>query len=145
MHKQGTASKLQWAHTTPRSGPRPFSILDGCRQILAIALRRAKGRDGGGKQFVGQRQKLLFEMESELTEELFQKLSGEPLNRFPPSGFIEQRGVVTCRNAPCLKRQRKRSLINCGIARWLRESCFIPTTVPTKSSPPSSGQTLNIW
>ena len=64
------------------------------------------------KQFVGQRQKLLFEMESELAEELFQKLSGEPLNRFPPPGFLEQRGVVTCRNAPCLKlgvRQRKRS------------------------------------
>ena len=51
-------------------------------------------------------------MESELSEELFQKLSGEPPNRFPPQGFIEQRGVVTCRNAPCLKlgvRQRKRS------------------------------------
>ena len=49
-------------------------------------------------------------MESELTEEL-SKLSGEPLNRFPPSGFLEQRGVVTCRNAPCLElgvRGRKR-------------------------------------
>ncbi len=41
------------------------------------------------KQFVGQRQKLLFEMESELAEELFPRLSGEPLNRFPPSGFAE--------------------------------------------------------
>ncbi len=57
--------------------------------MLAIALQRAKGRDGGGKQFVGQRQKLLFEMESELAEELFARLSGEPLNRFPSSGFIE--------------------------------------------------------
>ena len=86
MHKQGTASKLQWAHTTPRSGPRPFSILDGCRQILAIALRRAKGRDGGGKQFVGQRQKLLFEMESELTEELSQNFQGSHSIAFPSQG-----------------------------------------------------------
>ena len=60
--------------------------------MLAIALQRAQGRDGGEKQFVGQRQKLLFEMESELAEELFQKRSGEPLNRLPPQGFIEQRG-----------------------------------------------------
>ena len=76
MHKQGTASKLQRARTTPRSGPQPFSILDGCRQMLAIALQRAKGRDGGKKQFVGQRQKLLFEMESELAEDLFQDFQG---------------------------------------------------------------------
>ena len=89
MHKQGTASKLQQTRTTPRSGPRPFPILNGCRQMLAIALQRAKGRDGGKKQFVGQRQKLLFEMESELAEELSPRLSGEPHNRFPPSGFIE--------------------------------------------------------
>ncbi len=64
------------------------------------------------KQFVGQRQKLLFEMESELAEELSPRLSGEPLNRFLPSGFIEQRGVVTCHNAACLKlgvRKHKRS------------------------------------
>ena len=39
--------------------------------MLAIALQHAEGRDGGEKQFVGQRQKLLFETESELTEELF--------------------------------------------------------------------------
>ncbi len=67
------------------------------------------------KQFVGQRQKLLFEMESELTEELLQKLSGEPPNRFPPPGFLEQRGVITCRNAPCLKlgvRQRQRDQLH---------------------------------
>ena len=118
MHKQGAASKLQRAHSTPRSGPRPFAILNGCHHMLAIALQPAKGRDGGKKQFVGQRQKLLFEMESELAEELFQKLSGEPLNRFPPSGFLEQRGVVTCRNAPCLKlgvRERKRSFSLGGV------------------------------
>ena len=70
MHKQGTASKLQRARTTPRLEPRPFSILDGCRLVLALALQRVKGRDGGEKQLVGQRQKLLFEMESELAEEL---------------------------------------------------------------------------
>jgi hypothetical protein len=57
--------------------------------MLAIALKRTKGRGGGKKQFVRQRQKLLFEMESELAEELFQRLSGEPLNPFPPPGFIE--------------------------------------------------------
>ena len=83
MHKQGTASKLQRACTMPRSGPPPFSILDGCRQMLAIALQRAKGRDGGKKQFVGQRQKLLFEMESELAEELFQDFQGSHSIAFP--------------------------------------------------------------
>ncbi len=41
------------------------------------------------KTIVGQQQKLLFEMESQLAEELSPRLSGEPLNRFPPSGFIE--------------------------------------------------------
>ena len=110
MHKQGTASKLQRAGTTPRSGPQPFSILDGCRQMLAIAPQRAKGRDGGKNDLSGNDEKLLFEMESELAEKRFPRLSGEPLNRFSPSGFIEQRGVVTGRNAPCLKlgvRQRK--------------------------------------
>ena len=86
MHKQGTASKLQRAHTTPRSGPRPFSVLNGCRQMLAIALQRAKGRDGGGKQFVGQRQKLIFEMESELAEELFQNFQGSHSIAFPRQG-----------------------------------------------------------
>ena len=86
MHKQGTASKLQRARTTPRSGPQPFSILDGCRQMLAIALQRAKGRDGGKKQFVGQRQKLLFEMESELAEELFPRLQGSHSIAFPRQG-----------------------------------------------------------
>ena len=48
-----------------------------------------KGGMVGKQQFVGQRQKLLFEMESELAEELFPRLPGGPLNRFPPSGFIE--------------------------------------------------------
>ena len=86
MHKQGTASKLQRTRTTPRSGPRPFSILDGCRQMLAIALQRAKGRDGGKKQFVGQGQKLLFEMESELAEELFLRLQGSHSIAFPRQG-----------------------------------------------------------
>ena len=86
--------------------------------MLVIAPQRAKGRDGGKKQFVGQRQKLLFEMESELSEDLFPELSGEPLNRVSPSGFIEQWGVVTCRDAPCLKlgvRQRKRSFSLGGV------------------------------
>jgi len=86
MHKQGTASKLQRTRTTPRSGPRPFPILDGCRQMLAIALQRAKGRDGGKKQLVGQRQKLLFEMESELAEELFPRLQGSHSIAFPRQG-----------------------------------------------------------
>ncbi len=89
MHKQGTASKLQRTRTTPRSGPRPFPILDGCRQMLAIALQRAKGRDGGKNNLSGNDKKLLFGMESELAEELFPRLSEEPFNRFPPSGFIQ--------------------------------------------------------
>ena len=43
----------------------------------------------GKNNLSGNDKKLLFEMESELAEELFPRLSGEPLNRFPPSGFIE--------------------------------------------------------
>ena len=61
---------------------------------------------------------LLFEMESDLAEDLFPRLSGEPLNRLPSLGFIEQRGVVTCCNAPCLElgvRQRKRSFSLRGV------------------------------
>ena len=54
--------------------------------MLAIALQRAKGRDGGKKQFVGQRQKLLFEMESELAEELFPRLQGSHSIAFPRQG-----------------------------------------------------------
>ena len=117
MHKQGTASKLQRAYTTPRSGPRPFSVLNGCRHMLAIALQRAKGRGGGKKQLVGQRQKLPLKWKVNFRRN-FPQLSGEPLNRFPPSGFLEQRGVVTCRNAPCLKlgvRERKRSFSLGGV------------------------------
>ena len=85
--------------------------------MFAVALQRAKGRDGGKNNLSGN-DKSSSEIESELAEELFQKLSGEPLNRFPPQGFIEQRGVVTCRNAPCLKlgvRQRKRSFSLRGV------------------------------
>ena len=70
-----------------------------------------------GKTICRATTKASFEMESELTEER-SKLSGEPLNRFPPSGFLEQRGVVTCRNAPCLKlgvRERKRSFSLGGV------------------------------
>ena len=55
--------------------------------MLAIALQRAKGRDGGEKQqFVGQRQKLLFEIESELAEELFPRLQGSHSIAFPRQG-----------------------------------------------------------
>ncbi len=61
-------------------------LLDGCRQMLAIALQRAKGRDGGKEQFVGQRQKLLFEMESELAEELFQDFQGGHSIGYPRQG-----------------------------------------------------------
>jgi hypothetical protein len=38
--------------------------------------------------------------------------TGTTRSSFPPSGFIEQRGVVICRTAPCLKkgvRERERS------------------------------------
>ena len=75
--------------------------------MLAIALQRAKGRDGGKNQFVGQRPKLLFEMESELAEELFQDFQGSH------SIDILRQGVITCHNAPCLKlgvHKRKRSV-----------------------------------
>jgi hypothetical protein len=53
MHKEGTASKLQRTRTMPRSGPRPFPILNGYRQMLAIALQRAKGRDSGKNNMSG--------------------------------------------------------------------------------------------
>ena len=48
--------------------------------MLAIALQRAKGRDGG------ERQKLLFEMESELAEELFPRLQVSHSIAFPRQG-----------------------------------------------------------
>ena len=86
MHKQGTASKRPQAHTMPCSGSQPFSVLDGCRQMLAVALQRAKGRDGGKKQVVEQRQKLLFEMESELAEDLFPNFQGSHSIAFPRQG-----------------------------------------------------------
>ncbi len=55
--------------------------------MLAIALQRANGRGGGkNNQFVGQRQKLLFEMESELAEELFPRLQGSHSIAFPRQG-----------------------------------------------------------
>ncbi len=57
-------------------------------------------------------------MESELAEELFPRLQGSHSIAFPPSGFIEQRGVATYRNAPCLKlsvHQRKRSFSLGGV------------------------------
>ena len=54
--------------------------------MLAIALQRTKGRDGGKKQFVGQRQKLLFEMESELAEELFPNFQVSHPIAFPRQG-----------------------------------------------------------
>ena len=71
-----------------------------------------------GKNNLSGNDKSSSEIESELSEELFQKFSGEPPNRFPPRGFVEQRGVVTCRTAPCLKlgvRQRKRSFSLGGV------------------------------
>ena len=86
MHKQSTASKLQRALSALRSGTRPLSILNGCRQLLASALQRAKGRDGGKKQFVGQRQKLLFEIESDRAEELSMTFMGATRSLFPRQG-----------------------------------------------------------
>ena len=80
---KSTASKLQRERTTPRSGPQPFSILHGCRQMLAVALQRAKGRDGGKNNLSGNDKKLLFEMESELAEELFQDFQGSHSIAFP--------------------------------------------------------------
>ena len=86
MHKQGTASKLQRALSALRSGTRPLSILNGCRQLLASALQRAKGRDGGKKQFVGQRQKLLFEIESEHAEEVYKTFMRATRSLIPRQG-----------------------------------------------------------
>ena len=109
MRKQGSASKLQRALSAPRSGTRPSSILDGCRQMLAIALQRAKGRDGGkssAKQFVGQRQKLLFEIESEHAEEVSKTF------------MRATRSLRPRQNVPCLNlgvRKRKRAFSLGGI------------------------------
>ncbi len=88
--------------------------------VAKCLLSRSSAPKGGmvGKTICRATTKPLFEMESELAEERFPRLSGEPLNRFPPSGFTEQRGVVTCRNASCLKlgvRQRKRSFSLGGV------------------------------
>ena len=54
--------------------------------MLAIALQRAKARDGGKTQFVGQQQQLLFEMESEFAEELFQNFQGSHSIACPRQG-----------------------------------------------------------
>ena len=57
--------------------------------MLAIALQRAKGRDGGkssAKQFVGQRQKLLFEIESELAKEVSKTFMRATRSLFPRQG-----------------------------------------------------------
>ncbi len=54
--------------------------------MLAVALQRAKGKDGGKNNLSGNDKKLLFEMESELAEELFQDFQGRHSIAFPRQG-----------------------------------------------------------
>ena len=117
MHKQGTASILQRDVTTPRSGPYPSHVLNGCRQVLEIALLRAKGRDGGKSKFVGQRQKFSLSWKVFSRRNISDTPTGTTRSRFP-TWVIEQRRVFICRNAPCLKlsvRKRKRSFSLGGV------------------------------
>ena len=117
MHKQGTASKLQRTRTTPRSGPRPFPILDGCRQMLAIALERAKGRDGGKNNLSGNDKSSSLKWKVSSQRNFSQDFRGATQS-LSPVRVHRKRGVVTYRNAPCLKlsvRQRKRSFSLGGV------------------------------
>ena len=86
MHTQSTASKLQRALSAPRSGTRPFPILNGCRQLLAIALQRAKGRDGGEKSICRTTTKACLEIESEHAEELSNIFMRATRSLFPRQG-----------------------------------------------------------
>ena len=54
--------------------------------MLAVALQRAKGRDGGKNNLSGNDKELLFEMESELAEELYPRLQGSHSIAFPRQG-----------------------------------------------------------
>ena len=48
--------------------------------------------------------KSFFEIESDRAEELSKTFIGATRSfALPPPGFTEQRDVITCRNAPCLK------------------------------------------
>ena len=117
MHKQGTASKLQRALSAPRSGTRPFPILNGFCRLLAIALQRAKGRDGG-KTNRRATTKSFFEIGSDFFGGSFHNFHGSHTFALPPPGFTEQRGVIACHNAPCLKlgvRKRKRTFSLGGV------------------------------
>ncbi len=115
MPKQGTASKLQRTRTTPRSGARPFPILDGCRQMLAISLQRAKGRDGGNNNFSGNDKSSSLKRKVSSQKNFSQDFRGATQS-LSPVRVHRKRGVVTYRNVPCLKlcvRQRKRSFNEC--------------------------------
>ena len=71
----------------------------------------------GKNNLSGNDKKLLFEMESELAEELSQDFRGATQS-LSPVRVHRQRGIVTYRNAPCLKlsvRQRKRSFSLGGV------------------------------
>ena len=117
MHKQGTASKLQRACTTPRSGPQPFSILDGCRQMLAVALQRAKGRDGGKYNLSGNDKSSSLKWKVSSQRNFSQDFRGATQS-LSPVRVHRTRGVVTYRNAPSLKlsvRQRKQSFSLGGV------------------------------
>ena len=85
--------------------------------MLDIALLRAKGWDGGENKFVGQRQKFSLSWKVFSQRNISEASPGTTRSR-SPVWVIEQRGVVICRNAPCLKldvRKRKRSVSLGGV------------------------------
>ena len=111
MHEQGTASKLQRALKHHAQGHDRF---ESSMAVVTCVLSRSSAPKGGmvGKNNLSGNDKSSSEIESELTEELSRNFQGSHPIAFPPQGCLEQRGVVTCRTAPCLKlgvRQRKRS------------------------------------
>ncbi len=113
MHKQGTASKL---HRDVHNATLRATTVS-CPQVLEIALLRAKGRDGGKNKFVGQRQKFSLSWKVFLQRNISDTSTGTTRSR-SPVWVIEQRGVVICRNAPCLElsvRKRKRSFSLGGV------------------------------
>ncbi len=69
------------------------------RRLLAIALQRAKGRDGG-KTKRGATTKSFLEIEYDFFRGTFHNSHGSHTFVLPLPGFTEQRGVITCHNAP---------------------------------------------
>ena len=118
MHKQDTASKLQRTRTTPRSGPRPFPILNGCR-LNACYRAPARQREGWWEKTICRATTKSSSLKWKVSSQRnFSQDFRGATQSLSPVRVHRTRGVVTYRNAPCLKlcvRQRKRSFSLGGV------------------------------